>query len=317
MLAALTKEAIEARAIELGADKVGIVRAEPLIEETEDYHHFLKHGYHGTMSWMAKNREIRDDPGKLLSGCRSILVIAVNYFTPHLHLRFPNFPRISRYAWGRDYHRVLRKILKNIESELDETAREEGHFGAMYRSVVDTAPFRDKVWAQRAGIGWIGKNTCLITREFGSWVFIGAVLTTLELQPTSDAPHTSHCGSCTRCIDACPTGAIVGAGRLDARACLSYLTIEHPGEIPEQYMEEMEGWMFGCDTCQDVCPWNRFAKPARLTAFGPKQGLMVPDLHVLSQMTPDEYDRLTEGTPLRRAGRERLRRNALAVMGLL
>ncbi|HDS30230.1 MAG TPA: tRNA epoxyqueuosine(34) reductase QueG, partial [Firmicutes bacterium] len=301
MLTSLTKEGIEARAKELGADKIGIVRAEPLNAEAEDLRQWLQSGYHGTMSWMAKKRDVRDDPGKLLKGCKSIIVIAVNYYTPHLHLRFPNFPRISRYAWGRDYHEVLRKILHKLETELDEEARERGIFSAKYRIVVDTAPFRDKVWAQRAGIGWIGKNSCLITREFGSWVFIGSILTTLELESTTDKPHENHCGNCTRCIKACPTGALVAEGKLDARACLSYLTIEHPGEIPEDFKENMDGWVFGCDTCQDVCPWNRFAKNARLTQFDPKPGLQVPDLHLLSHMSIDDYDQLVQGTSLKRA----------------
>ncbi len=264
---------------------------------------------------MADNLDVRNDPGVLLPGCRSIIVIAVNYYTPQLHLRFSNFPRISRYAWGRNYHKVLGKILGNLTEEIRELARGAGIDDAEFRIAVDTAPFRDKVWAERAGIGWIGKNSMLITRKFGSWVFLGALLTTLELEP--DKPSPNHCGTCTRCLDACPTSAFAAPGELDARACLSYLTIEHDGQIPVRYRDKLSGWIFGCDTCQDVCPWNRFAKPASNRDFNPREGLLIPDLQLLSRMDEDEYNRLTTGTSLRRAGHERLRRNALAVMGLL
>ena len=318
VLTSITSDAIEARARQLGADIVGIVRSEPLVHEAEDLERWLQLGYHGAMSWMARNPDIRNDPSKLLPGCRSIVMIAVNYYTPHHHLRFPNFPRISRYAWGRDYHHLLGDLLKKLRDEMDDVARETGIYGARYRVAVDTSPFRDKVWAQRAGIGWIGKNSLLLTRQFGSWVFLGALLTTLELDATSTEPHPNHCGNCHACLDACPTGAIVRPGQIDARACLSYLTIEYGGKIQSRYQDRFEGWIFGCDTCQDVCPWNaRFARPARIPHFSPRDGLLVPDLQLFGHMTAKEYDMLTKDTPLRRAGRDRLRRNALAVMGLL
>jgi epoxyqueuosine reductase len=243
-------------------------------------------------------------------------MIVVNYFSPHLHVGFPNFPKVSRYAWGRDYHTVLKAILKTLATELDGAARQAGMSGAEFKIAVDTAPFRDKVWAQRAGLGWIGRNTNLITREYGSWVFIGGLLTTLELEPTGTS-HPDHCGICSKCIEACPTSALMKPGRLNARDCISYLTIEHEGQIPHQFEDSLDGWVFGCDICQDVCPWNRFAKPGKMPDFEPRPGLLVPDLNVWSHMSPDEYDQLTEGTSLRRAGREHLRRNALAVMGLL
>jgi epoxyqueuosine reductase len=269
------------------------------------------------MSWMAKNVEIRNDPGLLLPGCKSIIVIAVNYYNSQLHLRFPNFPRISRYAWGRDYHKVVSGILRKIQKEVDNLAREKGIDDAKYRMAVDSMPFRDKVWAQIAGIGWIGKKSMLLTREFGSWVFIGSLLTTVEFDNYSESKIENHCGKCTKCLDACPTGALIESGKLDSRACISYLTIEHKGHLLPRYIESLGGWIFGCDTCQDVCPWNRFAKPSRHNDFMPREGLLVPDLQMLSHMTETEYDELSRGTSLRRAGRERLRRNALAVMGLL
>lgn len=308
---------IELYALEAGADLVGVASAEPLADEASDLERWLHLGYHGTMSWMAENTEVRSDPRLLLPQCRSIIVIAVNYYTPQLHLRFPNFPRISRYAWGRDYHKVLGGIIKKIETRIREMAREEGIEKPKFTAAVDSAPFRNKVWAQRAGLGWIGKNCLLITRQFGSWVFLGALLTTLDLQPDDKGPHPDHCGNCTRCMDACPTNAIVDPGKLDARACLSYLTVEHKGQIPVRHLENLSGWVFGCDTCQDVCPWNRFAKPSRTADFQPREGLVVPDLHLLSQLTDEQFASLAAGTSLKRAGRERLRHNALAVMGLL
>jgi len=298
-----------------GADLVGIAKPKALTDEADDLAGWLNHRYNGAMSWLAEDVDIRNDPSKLLDGCRSIIVIAVNYYTPQLHLRFPNFPRISRYAWGRDYHKVVRNILKETERRVDELALKSGIADSRYLGVVDTAPFRDKVWAQRAGLGWIGKHSILITRQYGSWVFLGALLTTLDLEP--DAPHESHCGKCQKCRECCPTGAILEGGQLNARACISYLTIEHPGHISSRYIPHLSGWVYGCDTCQDVCPWNRFAKPTKNIDFEPREGLLVPDLQMISMMTDDEYDKLTTGTALRRSGRERLRRNALVVMGLL
>jgi len=313
----LTSDAIVGRARELGADIVGVAECKPLGKEAEDLDLWLKRRYNGDMAWMAQHREQRKDPGKLLPGCRSIIMIAVSYFTPHLHLGFPDFPKVSRYAWGRDYHLVLGDILKKLARDIENAAKRNRMPKPGHKVVVDSAPFRDKVWAQQAGLGWIGKNTVLITRDYGSWVFIGGLLTTLELEPTTRSPHPNHCGKCTKCVDACPTDAIVLPGQLDARACISYLTIENEGSIPRQLGEHLSGWVFGCDICQEACPWNRFAKPSESEHFTPKTHLLVPDLHLWSQMSPDEFERLTEGTPLRRAGRERLRRNALAVMGLL
>ncbi len=313
----LDSSEIKSRAIELGADLVGIVEPEPLIEESEDLERWLRLGHNGMMAYMARNTDVRNDPTTLLPGCQSIIVIAVNYYTPQLHLSFPNFPKISRYAWGRDYHKVLGGILKNLAREMEEAAVEDGIDDFRWYIAVDTAPFRDKVWAQRAGLGWIGRNTMLLTREFGSWVFIGSLLTNIALETNDDGPHPNHCGTCTKCLEACPTGALFAPGKIDARKCLSYITIEHPGEIPRRYMDGLHGWIYGCDECQEVCPWNRFAKPSKNEDFKPREGLLIPDLHLLSQIGEEDYDRLTTGTALRYAGRERLRRNALAVMGLL
>jgi len=317
MLTELTAEAIVVRAKELGADLVGIVRSAPLGWEAEMFERWIGLGYHGSMTWLARSAEVRNNPALYLEGCRSIIVIAVNYYTPDMHVGVEGFPRISRYAWGEDYHKVLKEILNNLARELNEVALREGIERARHAIAVDSAPFRDKIWAYKAGLGWIGKNTLLITREFGSWVFIGSLLTTLDIEPTASSPMEDFCGKCTRCIDECPTQAILKPRELDARACISYLTVEHEGTIPAHFQGSLQGWLFGCDTCQDVCPWNRFAKPSRFECFTPKPGLLVPDLLLLSYMDEEEYKRLVEGTPLSRAGRQRLRRNALAAMGLI
>ena len=245
----------------------------------------------------------RDDRGEL--------------FHPASSFAVPGFPKLSRYAWSQDYHNVLKRILKKLARGLDEIAKAKGIRDAEFRAVVDSAPVREKVWAQRAGLGWIGKNSLLITRPFGSWVFLGGLLTTLKIEPTPPQLPVNHCGKCTKCLKACPTGAIVDRGELNARSCLSYLTVEYEGQIPSQFRDSFIGWVFGCDTCQDVCPWNKFARPSRHGHFVPKPKLMVPDLHMWSQMSDEDFELLTAGTALRRAGRERLRRNALAVMGLL
>ena len=304
-------------AIDHGADLVGVTSPAKLIDEEKKFRRWLHLNYGGDMGWLERNIDVRHDPEKLLPGCRSIIVIAVNYYVPQLHFNFPNFPKISRYAWGRDYHKVLGDILSGIQNSIIESVESESGEEPKFKIAVDSAPFRDKIWAMRAGIGWIGKNSILLTRKFGSWVFIGSLLTTHEIDGELDTQHPDHCGKCERCIDACPTNTILPGRQIDARGCISYLTIEHEGEFPNHFRDSMNGWVFGCDICQDVCPWNRFARPTRHADFHPREGLVVPDLTMLSRLTEDEFDRLTSGTPIRRMGRERLRRNALAVMGLL
>ena len=313
----LDSEIVKKLAVELGADLVGIVKPEPLASEAVDLEKWLNLGYHGEMLWMMKNREFRNDPAKLLPDCKSIVMIGVNYFTPHSHLRTENFPKISRYAWGCDYHEVLRSILKKLADELKALVKENGEPAPKFRIAVDSAPFREKVWAQRAGIGWIGKNSLIITREFGSWIFLGALLTDIGIHPVQAESHPNHCGKCAKCIDSCPTSALRHPGRINANQCLSYLTVEHDGAIPNRFPDRLNGWIFGCDICQNVCPWNRFSKKARLPDFSPRQELLIPDLHFLSTMEEEEFNRITLGTPIHRSGRERLRRNALAVMDLL
>ncbi len=313
----LKVEDVKTCAIDCGADLVGITVPAELDEDARAFDKWLRLNYNAGMGWLQKNVDVRNDPGKFLPGCKSIIAIAVNYYTPQLHFNFPNFPKISRYAWGRDYHKVLCKILGKIQDSIAGSAKDKGTQEAEFRIAVDSGPFRDKIWAFRAGLGWIGKNSLLVTREFGSWVFLGALLTTVEFEGEYDREQSSQCGKCRICIDKCPTSAIRNDCEIDSRACISYLTIEHMGNLPDRYKESLNGWVFGCDTCQDVCPWNRFAKPTRHKDFHPREGLVVPDLQLLSKLSEDEFEKLTAGTPIRRAGCERLRRNALAVMGLL
>ena len=313
----LRAEDVKSIAIESGADLVGITVPTRLLNEQKALENWLHLNYNAGMGYMERNVDVRHDPEKLLPGCKSIIVIAVNYYTPQLHFNFPNFPKISRYAWGRDYHKVLHGILVRIQNAIIDRIGIQGSEKPQFKIAVDSAPFRDKIWAMRAGLGWIGKHSILITREFGSWVFIGSILTTCEFEGEYDKQQADHCGNCLRCIEACPTNAIMEGRQVDSRACISYLTIEHEGEIPDRFIGSLDGWVFGCDACQDVCPWNRFAKPTRHDDFQPRDGLVVPDLSLLSQLSEEEFERLTAGTPLRRIGRERLRRNALAVMGLL
>ena len=243
-------ETIKQRAYDLGFCKVGIARADRLSQESGRLNDWLRRGYHGTMRWMESKLEKRADPRNILPGAKSVLSVALNYYTDARHADDASIGKVSRYAWGDDYHDVLTQLLDKLLEQIRTI--EPSAVGIAY---VDTGPVMDKVWAQRAGIGWEGKHTNVITQEYGSWVFLGEIILNLEL--AYDEPATDHCGSCTLCIEACPTQAIVEPYVLDSNRCISYLTIEHRGEIPPEFSAQFEGWIYGCDICQDVCPWNR------------------------------------------------------------
>jgi epoxyqueuosine reductase len=299
---------IRSRAIELGFCKVGITRAVALEEEGRQLREWLSRGYHGTMDWMARNVYRRVDPRQVLPNAQSVVVVAMNYYTEARHSEDPDTGKISRYAWGDDYHEVmlprLEKLLHSIRQEVP-TAQ-----GKLY---VDTGPVMDKVWAARAGIGWEGKHTNVISREFGSWIFLGEVILDIGLE--YDEPATDYCGTCTRCIDACPTHAIVEPYVLDSNLCISYLTIEHKGEIPDTLSSRFENWIYGCDICQDVCPWNKkFAQPSFETAFDPRQGNLSPKLNELADMTGEEFRRQFRQSPMKRTKHTGLMRNVKAVL---
>jgi len=261
------------------------------------------------MEYMARDPEQRADPRLLLPSARSVVCVALNYYRPEPHSSDPSIGKISRYAWGDDYHEVLRDKLKSLLTWIRESEPEvEG------RICVDSAPMMDKAWAVRAGFGWIGKHTNLITKEMGSWVFLGELLLSIELEYDS-LIEPDHCGKCTACIDACPTGAIVAPYRLDARRCISYATIELRDEtLPEPVASELDNWIFGCDICQDVCPWTRFSKETTEERFAPRPQLITPELNRLAEMTQDEFSTLFRKSAVKRTKLSGMRRNALTAM---
>lgn len=294
---------------------------------------WVAEGRHGTMRWMARETARRGDPRALLPGARTVISVAADYYRggwpegadPRggTALREETDPRerpsgqapagaprgaIARYAWGRDYHRRMKRRLVRLGRALATMAP-----GAGWTTAIDTRAFLDRAFAERAGIGWIGKNTNVIRKAAGSWCFLGAIVTDLELPP--DAPAQDHCGTCARCITACPTGAITGPHRLDARRCISYLTIEHAGPIPLELRPLIGTRIFGCDDCQEVCPWNRFATPSADPDFAERPDQQAPALIPLLELDEAAFRKRFEGTALLRAGRDRFVRNVAVALG--
>lgn len=298
---------IKEAAYALGFHKVGIVSVDSIPDDGAITHlqNWLAWGYQADLDWM-KNPK-RQDIRRCLANVRSLISVALNYYTPQQHSANPEIAKISRYGWGRDYHKVMEKKLKALSNWLQEQAEE-----VAVRYYADTGPIQDKVWAQRAGLGWIGKNGNVITREYGSWVFLGEILTNLELTP--DQPHTEHCGTCTRCLEACPTNAIAKPFVVDANRCLAYHTIENRAEqLPEEIAQKLSGWVAGCDICQDVCPWNqRFAQETDIADFQPYPENIEPKLTELANIEPAEWDRRFRASALRRIKPQMWQRNAKA-----
>ncbi|NEO82701.1 MAG: tRNA epoxyqueuosine(34) reductase QueG [Spirulina sp. SIO3F2] len=300
----LTSAVVKNKARELGFHKVGIAAIAPHTDNaTNHLHRWLAQGYQAEMTWMANPK--RADIEQCLPGVKSVIALALNYYTPHTHSDDPAIAKISRYGWGRDYHRVVQKRLKALALWLQDQVPEQ-----TVRYYVDTGPVQDKVWAQRAGLGWIAKNGNLITRNYGSWVFLGEILTTLELE--SDRPHTAHCGTCTRCLDACPTQAIREPFVVDANRCIAYHTIENRAEtLPPELT--LDGWVAGCDVCQDVCPWNqRFAQETDIADFQPYPEHLAPRLDDLAKLDDTTWDQRLRSSALRRIKPQMWRRNARA-----
>ena len=295
---------------ELGFDLVGFARAEPMEREGALLEEWLGAGSHGSMEWLSRNIAKRIDVREILPSARSVIVVARNYYTPHLHADDPGHARISRYAWGRDYHNLRPKKLKKLAAHIAGLVPE-----AEARWYVDTGPVLEKQWAVRAGLGWMGKHTNVITRELGSWVFLGVVISSVEFE--YDGPIPDFCGDCTRCIDACPTDAIVAPYRLDAVRCISYITIEQKPkeELPADLAGKFENWAFGCDICQEVCPWNRFQQPTDEPDFQPRPGLLDITIDDLRLISDEEFERRFQGSPVRRATAEGIRRNARGLKG--
>ena len=300
------RDRVIAYAQDLGFHRAGIAKPEDLDDRARAaLQRWLGQGYQADMAWMADPR--REDVRLVLPEVRSIISVALNYYTPTSHSNDPAIGKISRYGWGRDYHRVMQKKLKALALWLNEQ-------GAIARYYADTGPLSDKSWAQQAGIGWIAKNGNVISREFGSWMFLGEILTDLDLEP--DRPHTAHCGTCTRCLDACPTGAIVSPSVVDANRCIAYHTIENRAEtLPEPIATRLDGWVAGCDICQDVCPWNqRFAQETDVTEFQPYPDNVAPRLSELAALDEAEWNRRFPASALRRIKPEMWRRNARAAI---
>jgi epoxyqueuosine reductase len=305
---------IKACALQLGFSKVGIVRAEALTAEHNHLQHWLARGFQGEMKWMERAPAQRADPRQFWPQAESIVVVALNYYTPPQHevrtgSGSDRVGRISRYAWGDDYHEVLgdklRELLSWIKLEWP---------GAEGKVCVDIQPVMDKAWAQRAGLGWIGKHSNLITNEFGSWVFIGELLLNLDLE-WQGIEAADQCGSCTLCIDACPTSAITEPYVLDANLCISHATIEsRRPEIPTVVAENLEGWLYGCDICQDVCPWNEAAREAAEPRFQPRTGNVNASLVEILSLTADTYAKRFRGSAMKRAKLTGLQRNARALL---
>lgn len=305
--AALTAK-IKERAREEGFDKVGVVRAEALTDERARLEEWLARGHHGAMAWMERDTARRTDARELLPGARSIVAVALNYYTPHRHDDDTSRGKISRYAWGDDYHDVLGEKLRALLAWIKETVP-----GVEGRVCVDAQPAMDKVWAARAGLGWIGKHTNLITRDFGSWVFLGELVLDIELA-YDDVREEDHCGTCTLCIDSCPTAAITEPYVVDSNRCISYATIElRAPELPEVITSNLEGWLYGCDICQDVCPWNRFEQPTAETRFEPREGHVSAELSAILELAPDTYAARFRRSAVKRAKLSGLQRNARAL----
>jgi epoxyqueuosine reductase len=305
------REQINAEATALGFDLVGITSAEPLAHGSR-LRAWVAQGFAGEMGYMSRDVDKRVNPSRVLPEVRSIIVLAMNYYTsPSMPEASPGRGWISRYAWGQDYHSVLRNKLEALVAFI------RAFEGADVRArwYVDTGPILERELAWRAGLGWPGKNTTLINRRVGSWLFLGAILLDREL--VYDAPATAHCGTCTRCLVACPTGALVAPGVLDARRCISYLTIELRGPIPREFRPLMGTHIFGCDICQAVCPWNRRAPVASEAAFLPRAGFAAPELIPLLSLSDDEFRARFRGSAITRAKRPGLLRNVAVALGNL
>lgn len=292
---------------ELGFSHVGICQA----VEPPHYHAFvewLKAGFHGEMLYLERRQGAYANPKYVLEGVRSIVMLGFPYRTVEPAPPKPGFGLVSRYAWGSDYHRVIRQRLKQLAEVVRQACPQ-----AVVRGVVDTAPLLEREFAQLAGLGWIGKNTLLINRQAGSWLFLAALLTSVELEP--DAPFAAnHCGTCRACLDACPTGALIAPYVLDARRCISYLTIELRGPIPPDLRPMIGNWFFGCDICQEVCPWNRRGASSGPPELGPRFGTQL-ELTSLFSWSEEQFRHFFAGTPLWRAKRRGLLRNAAIVLG--
>jgi epoxyqueuosine reductase len=292
---------IKAEAHRLGFEGCGISRAAYLPEDAKQLESWLRENYHGSMTYMENHVEKRVDPAKLVEGAQSVISVIINYF-PSKNQVDPDAPVVSKYAYGEDYHAVIRQKLKLLLHFINKSITPVNG-----RAFVDSAPVLDKAWAARAGLGWIGKNTCLISPKAGSFFFIGSLIIDLPLSYSEGIPD--FCGDCQRCIQACPTRAIIAPRVLDARRCISYMTIEHKGDIDPGFKNKMENRVFGCDICQDVCPWNRKAVPHQVKEFEPITGLLEMTRQEWHALDEKQFKKLFSTSAVKRAKYEGLRRN--------
>lgn len=293
---------IKSKAREIGFSACGIAPIYSLESERQALESWLEAGMHGTMGYMKRNLEKRLNPAELLEGARSVITVLMNYYSP-LRQTDPEAPVISKYVYGKDYHFVLKERLNQLLRFIDkEVAPCKG------RVFVDSAPVLERAWAREAGLGWIGKNTLLITKKFGSYVFIGELIVDLELDYDTET-ISDYCGTCTRCIDACPTDAITAPRIIDARNCISYQTIENKGEIPLRIASKLNNRVFGCDICQDVCPWNRKSESTEIHEFFPSEELLQMKKHEWNRLDKQTYNKIFKNTALERAGYKFLMRN--------
>ena len=308
------RQRLDEQARALGFAAVGVARADAAPKTAERLQQWLATGAHGSMIWMEETAERRGSPAALWPEVRSVISLGMSYAPPTDPLALagePDVGRISVYAQGADYHDVIKRALKALARWLVAEA------GCALKVFVDTAPVMEKPLAEAAGLGWQGKHTNLVSRSDGSWLFLGAIYTTLELDlEPAQAPHRVHCGSCSACLDACPTNAFPAPFRLDARRCISYLTIEHKGPIPHEFREAIGNRIYGCDDCLSVCPWNRFASTARRNqAFVPRAELVAPALADLLALDDASFRQVFAGSPIKRIGRGRMVRNAAIAAG--
>jgi epoxyqueuosine reductase len=289
-------------AAELGFDSCGIARTERLDDDARRLESWLNKGLHGTMQYMEKHFDLRIDPSKLVPGARSVITLLKNYYPGQK--QDPDLPKISKYAYGKDYHEVIREKINHFIDRIQEKA------GAFHgRGFVDSAPVLERTWAQKSGLGWIGKNGNMVTKHNGSFYFIATLITDLELH-YDDPFIKDHCGTCNKCVEACPTQAILPGKVVDGSRCISYFTIELKDMlIPGELKNKFDGWMFGCDICQDVCPWNRFSKPHEETGFNPLPEILNLSTREWEAMTEESFKKIFKDSPLRRSKFKGIQRN--------
>ena len=304
----ITNEIVTEKAKSLGFDLVGFARAEVLYEETKFLKKWLASGYQAGMNYMERNVEKRKNISNILPDTKSVISLGTNYYTDERYSNKEDNGKVSRYAWGKDYHLIIWEKLDKLETELKKV---DSNFEC--KSYVDTGPVMDKVWANRAGLGWLAKNSNIINQKFGSWIFLSTIITNYDF--SYNEPIEDLCGTCTACIDACPTQAIVEPYIIDSNNCISYLTIENKEDIPEKFTDKFDNWLFGCDVCQDVCPWNiKFSQVTFEKSFYTVKGNKEIKLERIAKMEQNEFKNIFENSPIKRAKLKGLKRNALHLM---